>query len=58
MFTEVCFHILRIFCVNIVGTVVNLVISCSVSKRLNMRELTRLALVIDQTVLGYSKLTR
>ena len=56
MFTEMCFHIPRIFRVNIVGTVVNLVISCSVAKRLNMRELT--SLEIDQTVLGYSKLTR
>ena len=59
MFTEVCFHISRIFRVNIVVTVVNLVISasCAVAKALNMRELTRLTLVNVQTVLGYSKLT-
>ena len=59
MFTEVCFHISRIFRVNIVVTVVNLVISgsCAVAKTLNMCELTRLTLVNVQTVLGYSKLT-
>ena len=59
MFTEVCFHISRIFRVNIVVTVVNFVISgsCAVTKTLNMRELTRLTLVNVQTVLGYSKLT-
>ena len=51
VFTEVCFHISRIFRVNIVVTVVNLVISgsCAVAKTLNMRELTRLTLINVQT---------